>query len=211
MGNNTVSVKHSSALLAGVMALVVALTLAVPANAYAAAYSAADAGSIDSPVVKTQALTSATPSKTIKKASYTNSTSVIKKKAIAVKQGTTKLSAKSGQGYIKFTATKKKTYSFTFSNLKSAKAGEHVYSAFVEVQTQDKSSPKYSFMTNVATKGGKNTTLWLAEKGFQSKGGKLAYRGLTTRTGKIKLNKGQDIYFYFYNGTKNTNFTLKVA
>ena len=35
-------------------------------------------------------------------------------------------------------------------------------------------------------------------------------RPIPTRTGSLKLNKGEKVYFYFYNGDKKTTFDLKV-
>lgn len=142
--------------------------------------------------------------KTVKKADFTTKTATIKKKATRVKKGTTKLTIKKGEGYLKFTAPSTKTYSFKFSNVKCSYGA----SAFVEVQTQDSYDPSYSFLTKVKTKGGKSDTLWLSIGGYTSGSG--VNKRLASRTGKIKLKKGQDIYFYFYNGTRKSTCTLKI-
>lgn len=144
--------------------------------------------------------------KTVKNQDFTTTTSTINKKAAVVKKGTTTLTFTKGQGYVKFTAPATKTYTFTFSNM----TGKDVYTAFVEVQMKDKYSPKYSFMTQVTTKGGKSNTLWLLHKSKSYKGGKVISRPLKTRSGKIKLKKKQVIYFYFYNGQHKGSVKLNV-
>ena len=66
-------------------------------------------------------------------------------------------------------------------------------SAFVEVQRPDASSPKYSFMTDVKTKCGKNITLWLSQNGYKYTSGKLVSRNLPSRTATVKLKKGRNV------------------
>ena len=149
----------------------------------------------------------AAKTKTVKKHAFSTSTSVINKSATKVKKGTNKLYIKRGQGYIKFVAPKTKTYSFTFSNCKSKKDSSN---GFVEVQMPDKYSPKYSFMTEVSTKGGKNNTLWLSVNGHKFTGD-IADRPIATRTGKIKLKKGAVIYMFmsFLDTPTNVKLVIK--
>jgi hypothetical protein len=142
----------------------------------------------------------------VNKQSFTTTTKVIEKKATTVKKGTTKLTIKKGQGYIKFKAPATKKYTFTFSNTKSSIKG----SSFVEIQKKDASSPKYSFLYDVKTKGGKANTLWLGVNGYKSSTGDLVGRCLPTRSAVVKLKKGQSLYFYFYNGSSKTTSTLKI-
>ena len=86
--------------------------------------------------------------KTVKKTDWTFEIATIQKRATQVKKGTTKLTIKKGEGYLKFTAPSTKTYSFKFSDVKSSFGA----SAFVEVQTQDSYDHSYSFLTKVKTK-----------------------------------------------------------
>ena len=181
MGTTTARAISPAKVLAVLMALVVALAF-IPSAAYAVS------------------------SKTVKKAGFTTTTKVIEKKATKVKKGTTNLTFKKGQGYVKFTATKTKTYRFTFSNVTSGSGS----SAFVEVQRPEARSPQYSYMTKVRTKGGKTTTLWLSQNGYKYTSGKLLYRNLPSRTATIKLKKGQKVYFYFYSSTGKTKAKLKI-
>ena len=180
MGATTTRVASPAKILAVLIALVVALAF-IPSAAQAA-------------------------SKTVKSQEFSTKTSVIEKKATSVKKGTTKLTFKSGQGYLKFKATKTKKYKFTFSNVKSQSGS----SAFVEVQRPDASSPKYSFMTDVKTKGGKNSALWLSQNGYKYNSGKLVNRNLPSRSATIKLKKGQKVYFYFYSSSGKTKAKLKI-
>ena len=140
----------------------------------------------------------AAASKTVKKSTFTTSTSTIEKKATKVKKGTTNLTFSKGEGYIKFVAPKTKTYKFTFSKCTSKQFSSN---AFIAVQTPSKTSSKYSFYTDVKTKGGKYDTLWLSMNGYKHTDGKILYRPLASRTATIKLKKGQKIYFHLYTGT----------
>ena len=147
--------------------------------------------------------------KPVKQQEFTTTTATIAKKATTVKKQKKvyRLIYKK-QGYIRFTAPATRTYKFKFYNLK----GKSVYSSFVSSQAPDKRSPEYSFMVKVATKGGKTNTLWLATKGHQSKTGDMVNRNLLSRTAKIKLAKGQRLFFYFYSGSENKNsVNLKVS
>ncbi len=136
----------------------------------------------------------ATQTKSVKKQTFSTRTNTIKKKAATVKKGTTKLVIKKGEGYVKFKAPKTKYYKFTFSNFKSKKFSSN---GFIYIQKPDKYSPEYSWQENVKTKGGKSTTLWMSVNGYKHSG-KLLYRPLAKRTGKIKLKKGETVYIYFY-------------
>lgn len=192
------------------LAIAVACSLSLPANALASDYAASSASGIAAvSAASQQAEKSCTATKTVKKQDFTNDTATIEKKAAKAKTGTNKFKATKGYGYVKFKATKSKKYSFKFSGL-SSNVGT-IYSAFVEVQKPDSSDSEYSWMTKVSTKGGKGDTLWLAQKGHESKSGSGLSQTLSSRTGKITLKKGQSIYFYFNSLYKNTKFTLKVS
>lgn len=165
------------------LALTVAATLALPSAAFAA-------------------------TKTVKGCDFQTSTKVAKKKATTVKKGTTKLNVKKGQGYVKFKATKTKKYSFTFSKVTSKGFSSN---AFVEVQSASKNYPSSITFLDVKTKGGKTNTLWLTANGY-SPSGTGTYKTLPSRTAKVKLKKGQWVYFYIYNGANGnkTSMQLKI-
>lgn len=179
----TASISTPAKVFAVLVALLVALAF-VPTDAYAAS------------------------SKTVKKAGFTSETKVIEKKATKVTKGTTKLTFKKGEGFIKFKATKTKKYSFTFSNLK----GKKTNNAYITFKTPDKYSPEYSWSTPLKTKGGKSETLWLSVNGTKFTGNyKQIDKPIVKRTGTIKLKKGQMAYFYFYSGNNaKTTATLKI-
>ena len=153
------------------------------------------------------ALAFASGSKTLTAQSFSTTTSTLNKKAATVKTGSYKLILKKGEGYVKFKATKNKTYSFTFSNLQ----GKHTYYGFVTAQLPNSRQPKYCFAINASTQGGKTNTLWLAKSGYESKSGKKVNRSLVSRTAKIKLKKGQTIYFHIYtSGQNQRTLNLKI-
>lgn len=202
-------VKNTNALFAAFIALAVAVSLSAPASAFAADYKA---GSVKgSTVVETaqHEVTTQAKTKKVKKQSFSTLTKVINKKATKVKRGSSKLIVKGGNGYIKFIAPKTKTYSFTFSGVKSTNGTGG--SAFVEVQTPYSYDSSYSFLTKVKTKGGESNTLWLAYKGrtFPYYTNDLS-RPIAKRTGKVKLAKGQAVYFYFSGTRADTYVNLKV-
>ena len=149
----------------------------------------------------------ATKTKTVAKKDFTTSTSAIEKKATKVKTGTTKLYVKKGQGFIKFVAPKTATYKFTFSKCTSKKRANN---GFAEVMKPDASSPKYSFLTDIKTKGGKSNTLWLSVNGAKFTDHDLVDRPLASRTGTMKLKKGAVIYMYLYFGGDPVKTTLVV-
>lgn len=135
----------------------------------------------------------AAKTKTVKKKTFSTSTSAINKKATKVKKGTTKLYIKKGQGYVKFKAPKTKTYKFTISKCTSKKRN---VSGYFYIMKPDSHSPKYSFITQVKTKGGKTGTLWLSANGYKSTSSDTLTKPLSSRTGSIKLKKGQTVYLY---------------
>ena len=141
----------------------------------------------------------------MKKADFTTSPKVAKKKAVTVKKGTTKLRVKAGGGYVMFKAPKTKTYYLTFSNVKSKNG---VGSMFVFIQKP--SSGKYIFSADVKTKGGKTHVLWLADKKNVNKSAKDAKDWcLASRTATIKLKKGQMLFMNVYD-SNSVNLTLKI-
>ena len=150
----------------------------------------------------------AASSKSVSKQTFTTKSATVHKKAVTIKKGTTKLTYKAGVGYVKFKAKKTKTYSFTVSSVKSKKFSSATYVSFY---TKSAYKSKSLASKKVSTKGGKNNTLWLSCNGY-SHSGKLIYRPLATRTGKVKLKKGQWIYLYLGNESGGkTTLTMKVS
>lgn len=145
--------------------------------------------------------------KTVKKQGFTTSLAKVKKKAAKVKRGTTSLTIKKGKGWLKFKAPKTKTYTFTFSDVKSA---EFSSNAFVGVYKVAKYSSSSVASVKVKTKGGKSNTLWLSCNGY-AHANEMLERPIAKRSGKIKLAKGEWVYLYFYNNDVKTtaNLTIK--
>ena len=161
-------------------------------------------------VVGTMAIhTNAASSKTVKKQTFTCTTKVIDKRATRVYRGTTNLTFSAGEGYVKFVAPKTKTYYFTFSNIKDKrKYGSYTS---ISIQTRDKKSPKYSFLTKVSTKGGKSSFLSMTVNGQKNTtSGKVVNRYLKSRTGSIKLKKGQVVYLRMMNSGSKTTAKLVI-
>ena len=213
MEKSIIRTRFASVLLAAFAISVLAAIIVCSPSAYAASPQT-DGASLKAAQADLSAqaeLSAQAATKSVKNCDFTTTTKTINKKALKVKKGTTKLSLNSGQGYIRFIAPKTKTYSFTFSNLKSKKSS-YGLTAFVEFQTPDKSMPQYSFMMrDVATQGGKTSTLWLASKEWNGTSKKLVDKPLKKRTGKVKLTKGTNLYLYFSSVYKYDTVTLKVS
>ncbi len=145
--------------------------------------------------------------------SYTKDYTVsqIKKASTTLKKGTYNIRIKqfgggAYRGYIKFVAPKAGTYSFTFSNCKTDDKKHILGSAFV--QTPDKFGGLGGII-EFSTKGGKTNTLWMGSKKDPS-----YPECITTRTGKVKLKKGQNIYLHVSFETReksNKGMSLKLV
>ena len=146
---------------------------------------------------------SAAAKKTVKKHGFETRVAPINKCAAVVKKGTTNLTIKGGEGYVKFVAPKTKKYSFTFSNLKN-KGG---VSGFVEMQTRD---GEYCWLTKVKTKGGQSDTLWLSINGAKSSSSDTLNKRLASRTGTYTLKKGEAMYMYVYTNMRKTTCKLVI-
>lgn len=146
----------------------------------------------------------------------TNKIRVIDKKASKVKKGTTILTIPKGNGYIKFVAPETKTYKFTFSNIKDKKSSIEQVNISPLMKYDPK--PQYCVSVDVSTKGGIARSLSLLCKDYPvlEKNRKIErYTFLKSRTAKIKLNKGDIIYFEYtrtsrydkyYNYVKNGKY-----
>lgn len=150
----------------------------------------------------------ATKKKTVKKQGFTTETKTVEKKAATVKKGTTKLTIKSGCGFIKFKAPKTKKYKFTFSQVKDK--DNYGGSAFVGMLKKSKYSSSSITYTDVSTKGGKYNTLWLSVNGGKYNDENVKTRPIATRSGSLKLKKGEMFYMYFYNGSNKTTCKLVI-
>ena len=146
-------------------------------------------------------------SKTVKNMELEYEEALVKKKATTVKTGTTKLTVKGGEGYIRFRAPKTKTYKFTFSNFKAKDS----VSCFVRFCYSDDGDLEF---LPVSTKGGKSAELWMAVNGADftkvENIPSLVMTPLKSRTGSVKLKKNQNVYIYFYNPPKKTTCKLVI-
>ncbi|MBR1691685.1 MAG: hypothetical protein IJ711_02800 [Lachnospiraceae bacterium] len=134
------------------------------------------------------------------------------KKAPKLKVGTNKVTAKKNSAYVKFTAAKAGTYTFTMSDVATipAKKPDHNLGHF----TIRKDTGYYLSAQKVSTNGGKETYLEMATKDSYNdyyKGQKVKKNSyLASRYGKLKLKKGETVYIqYFHTGGK-CSYTMKV-
>lgn len=131
----------------------------------------------------------------------------------AVKKGTNKVKFSANDGYVKFTATKTKTYTFIFSNAKPE------YETFATGIIK-KLSGAALIDIKVKTTEGKRVYLPICDattyknckaiglNSFVNQDGKR-YKYVPKRSAKMKLNKGQTIYLDI-SGTKSGSLTLKI-
>ena len=135
--------------------------------------------------------------RTVKKQIFTAMAHKVDKNAAKVKKGTTTLVYKTSEAYVKFVAPAAKTYTFTFSDYKiKGESRGCIYAC-----KKDKRDPGYLSYLTMSTKGGKADALWMASKGIkEDKKTALVKRHLHKRSTKIKLKKGEAVYFYFYGG-----------
>ena len=147
--------------------------------------------------------------KTVKNLKYTSElTSAVKKKAAAVKKGTTKLKVKKS-GFLKFKVPKTKTYTFTISGQKASDGDyNNGYAYIMRPTSRSYTSKLYLDSLTVKTQGGETTSIY-----FNSE--RNSYSEVTTgsfipkRICKVKLNKGETIYFYI-SFLKKGSFNLKI-
>ncbi len=151
----------------------------------------------------------------VKAQKFTTSRSVANKKAITIKTGTTLLRAK--QGYVKFVAPKAGKYKFTFSNMAPYKTtSTNIYeSGYWYLMTINGSKNQYVWQQKVPTKAGKSYALKVATPARYNrldKGNTITTDTyLPTRSGTIRLKKGQLVYLYFSLSTKEWyKFSMKV-
>ena len=151
--------------------------------------------------------TAAAAKKSVKTQVFTTKTSVAQKRATTVTKGTTVLTFNGGRGYIRFKAPATKTYTFTFSNIKDTE--KHVVMS-IGVQKPNKGDKSHLNLVDVRTQGGKNCFLKMAANGYRDKYGSGTNKYLTTRSCKVKLQKGQVLYFHFGTWKTKHTATLKI-
>ena len=134
----------------------------------------------------------------LKYQAWTNKTRVIEKKASKVKKGTTILTIPKAGGYIKFVAPATKTYKITFSNIKDKKSKDE--KVLITPLMKYDLDPQYCVSVDVSTQGGKTSYFYMLCKDYPvfEKNRKIdASTSLKSRTAKIKLKKGETIYFEY--------------
>ena len=141
------------------------------------------------------------PTVTLKKQKFTQKTSTAKKKSKDVEIGETivKMPAK-GMGYLKFTAPKKGTYKFTFSDLKKKKG----IRGYINLQVPKTGKTTKLIKKKVNTWGGSTHELWIGIKDYKHKTYPKIYWPRAVRNAKVKLKKGQEIYVFFSFEAKDT-------
>lgn len=143
----------------------------------------------------------------VKKQKYTTEFATIKKKAKAVKKGTTTLKV-SPYGYIKFKAPSTKKYTFTFSGQKSNKDPFNNGYAYILLPKEQSNGSIYMEQQKFSTTGGKATTAWFHSAKYASTD-KTTGAFLAKRSCKLKLKKGTTYYLYLYFAT-NGSVKLKI-
>ena len=125
-----------------------------------------------------------------------------------VKKGKTTLSVK--DGIISFKAPKTGTYSFTFSGITSIADSSAAVFADATFYSYGMHQMKNS---KISTKGGKTAVLRLSSKTGKQTSGAMIKRSLPSRTGKVKLKKGDVIYIYLSCGyaDKGSFVDLKIS
>lgn len=141
----------------------------------------------------------------MKGAAFTTRSAEIARSAKKVKKGSyiLKTNKKKG-GFLKFTATSTKTYTFTISHYSTKK---YYCNGYWYIMTQAPNNPDYYYSTKVKTQGGTNSSLYICSK--SNTYGKKVYRFLKSRYGKIKLKKGQTIYIYLEYTGGNAKLKIK--
>lgn len=138
------------------------------------------------------------------------------KKAPAVKRGTTCVVSRKNNSYIKFKAPAKKTYTITISNVSTLKK-QNPDIALGNFYVMKKISSPYStylISQKVKTNGGKGNTLFMATnysyENFHkySKVNSTSY--LARRYAKIKLKKGESLYFKYFHTDGSSRYTINI-
>ena len=146
----------------------------------------------------------------------TSATDAKLKKIPSVKKGTTLVTMKKMHTYVKFKATKTKTYTFTISNIYDPVNKKGAVNGYFTIRKPYSATSSYLDRMDVKTKGGKADSLQIANKYFLtnwSNSGKTVDKYFTSRYAKVKLTKGQTVYIEgFCAGVKKgkVSYTLKI-
>lgn len=122
-------------------------------------------------------------------------------KAAALQVGKNVVKDKYNKGYISFKAPSTGKYTFTFSDVSHLTKPATTGLGNVSIWEARKSgSASYLGLKGVSTEGGKSEFLRMASKNYKyNPGGEGVNKYLKTRNAKkVKLKKGQRIYFCFY-------------
>lgn len=140
----------------------------------------------------------------------------VKKSAKVTKRGTYTVKMKNGNGIICFKAPKTKTYTFTFSGLKSGKTSSLVcVTGFCSAKLPSTVSWK-----NIKTKEGKRPRVPLMSASLANNKSVVfdgySYLRLAKRTAKLKIKKGKKIYLVMQAKDMNddyvaSNLRLKIS
>ncbi len=130
----------------------------------------------------------------------------VNKTAKAVKKGsyhiTTVKNGYTGEGFLKFTAPKTKTYTFTVSNLYAP--NDEYANGYLAIMKKNFSSSVVVSFQDVKTKSGKKNSINFATE--DQLDGEPYYK---VAYGKYKIKKGETVYLYFSaSGTNSDAVTL---
>ena len=144
--------------------------------------------------------------KKVKGQTFTLQTDIIKKKAAAVKVGTTDLTFKKNEGYLKFVSKKTRLYSFRISSFLTKKKGI----ATVMFQAPDSEDPAFSYLISIKNGTKVKEALELKTQKTSAAKRKAVADGKTFsgKTVKMRLKKGQAVYIYV--GSDYTKMTARL-
>ncbi|MBR0398777.1 MAG: hypothetical protein IJI10_10985 [Eubacterium sp.] len=151
-----------------------------------------------------------TPAKKVKVKgqTFTLRTDLIKKKAAAVKVGTTDLTFKKDEGYLKFVSKKTRLYSFRISSFLTKKKGI----ATVMFQAPDSDDPAFSYLISIKNGTKVKEALELKTRKTSAAKRKAVADGKTFsgKTVKMRLKKGQAVYIYVGSDYKKMTARLQI-
>ena len=130
----------------------------------------------------------------VKGQTFTLQTDLIKKKAAKVKVGTTDLTFRKNEGYLKFVSKKTRLYSFRISSFLTKKKGL----ATVMFQAPDSDDPAFSYLITIKSGTKVKEALELKTQKTSAVRRKAVADGKTFsgKTVKMRLKKGQAVYIY---------------
>ena len=137
--------------------------------------------------------------KKLKKQESTTDLKKAKKKAVRVSKGNTTLISRGKMGYVLFKAPKTKKYTFAFSGLQTEGINpeDDINEGYITVAAPFGRTDLYA--VKVKTEYGANTTLYVETETsarLQPETKKKSNTPLPARSMKMKLKKGQMLFFY---------------